>query len=217
MLNQEVIAWTKRWRARRGKPFQGSEVSEENGIFNRATATLTYSYEAPAVRCAGDSVALSNVKIATPEQRNHYLKTVAALNAVREQLRAAQRDIAANGLPMTWEWILQHGKPREDGKVPVPYHSKKALVTLRKGSKVVITTQSSEYHRIAGRVGKIVKKKSKFVQVDFGRLGIYKIPYSDLKPAAQVSKKQRKEAKEGSEISAEVVRSFNKVFGENQK
>lgn len=207
----EVIAWKNRAWSRKGKWLSGSEISNIHGIFRSARAALTYTTEDPAVYCMGDAIPLKRVKYATPKQKERYVDLMLQLRRVRRQLKDAERDIVEYGMPVTWEWILEHGKPRE--KIPVPHHSRKALATLRKGSKVVIAVQSSAYYEIAGRVGKILKKTTKFVHVDFGRYGIYKIPYRDLKPAAQVSRKKRKEAKEGSKIAAEIVGTFNKTMG----
>lgn len=209
---REVLAWTvPRWRS--AIPIRtGCEISGVNGIFRSAYATLTYRDEDPAVHTFNDAIPLPLAKIATQEQKQKFLALQAELDRLRAELKEAEKDIAANGEPVTWEWILQHGKPREDDYVPVPHHSKTALANLRKGSRVVIAVQSSAYYKIAGKVGKIVKKGSKDVIVRFGEHQ-YRIPYGDLKPAAQVSSEERRRAKEGSETSEKVAKSLRGMFG----
>jgi hypothetical protein len=209
-----IIAWTQpKWRRVYNPWMQtGSEISNPEGIFRSAHATLTYKYEDPAVKTFHDDIPLPLVKIATPEQKQKFLALQAEIDRLKNELKETERDIAQNGQPVTWEWILQHGKPREDNYVPVPHHSKAALANLRKGSRVVIAVQSSEYYRIAGKVGKIVKKRGKDVIVRFGEHQ-YRIPYPDLKPADQVSQKERQAAKKGSETAAKVSRALGKVFG----
>jgi hypothetical protein len=189
----------------------GCEVSDVNGIFRNASATLTYRDEDPAVHTFHDAIPLPLVKIASPEQKQKFLGLQAELDRLKVQLKEIEQDIAANGQPVTWEWILQHGKPREDSYVPVPHHSKAALATLRKGSRVVIAVVSSQYYKIAGKVGKVVKKGSKDVIVRFGEHQ-YRIPYSDLKPAAQVSSEERKKAKEGSESLGKFAKEMRGLF-----
>jgi hypothetical protein len=211
---RELIAWTQpRWRGVRNLAMQtGSEVSGEDGTFRNAFATVTYRDEDPAVHTYHDAIPLPLVKVATSAQKAKFLAIQAEVEKWKGLLKEAERDIAAYGNPVTWEWILQHGKPREDGYVPIPHKSKQNLANLRKGSRVVIATQSSEYYKIAGKVGKIVKKGSKDVIVRFGEHQ-YRIPYPDLKPADQVSAKERRQAKEGSESAAKVSRALGKVFG----
>jgi len=208
-----ILAWTQpKWRGIRNPNSQtGCEISDENGIFRTAFATLTYRDEDPAVQTFHDVIPLPLVKVATPEQKRKFLELKAEWHRVGELMKDAERDIAANGEPVSWEWILEHGKPRQDNYVPVPHHSKTALANLRKGSRVVIGVQSSAYYKIAGKVGKVVKKGSKDVIVRFGDRQ-YRIPYPDLKPAAQVSFEDRKRNKEGSEMAAKVVGEINKVF-----
>lgn len=202
---RELIAWTvPRWRSSIPKR-TGSEISNESGIFRSAYATLTYRDEDPAVYTFNDAIPLPLVKIASPEQKKKFLALQAELDRLRAELKEAEKDVAANGDPVTWEWILQHGKPREDGYVPIPHRSKQELANLRKGSRVVIAVQSSQYYKIAGKVGKIVKKGSKDVIVRFGDLQ-FRIPYPDLKPADQVSLKERQVAKEGSETAERVMK-----------
>jgi hypothetical protein len=212
---RELIAWLRAdWRRITNPkvPKTCSEVSDENGVFRIAQASLTYQDEDPAVHTiTNDAVPLSLVKIATAEQKRKYLALEAAINNLKAQLFAVQNDIIANGIPMTWEWIMQHGKPRENNYVPVPHHSRTSLANLRKGSRVVIAVQSSAYYQIAGRVGKIVKKRSKDVIVQFGQHQ-YRIPYPDLKPAAQVSAKERADAKQGSESLGRMASQLGKML-----
>jgi hypothetical protein len=208
-----ILAWTQpKWRGIRNPNSQtGCEISDENGIFITAYATLTYRDEDPAVYTFHDAIPLPLVKVATPEQKKKFLELKAEWNRVGELIKDAERDIAANGEPVSWEWILEHGNSRESDYVPVPHHSKTALANLRKGSRVVIGVQSSAYYKIAGKVGKVVKKRSKDVIVRFGEHQ-YRIPYPDLKPAAQVSSEQRKANQKGSEMAAKVVEELNKMF-----
>jgi hypothetical protein len=209
--HREILAWTvPRWRP--SMPIRtGCEISDVNGIFRAAYATLTYREEDPAVHTFNDAIPLPLVKVATPEQKQKFLALQAELDRLRAELKEAEKDIADNGEPVAWDWILQHGKVREDKYVPVPHHSKAALANLRRGSRVVIAVQSSAYYKIAGKVGKIVKKGSKDVVVRFGEHQ-YRIPYPDLKPAAQVSSEERKRAKEGSETSAKVAKQLRGMF-----
>jgi hypothetical protein len=207
---REILAWTvPKWRSVTGRT--GCEVSAEDGIFRSAYATLTYREEDPAVYTFNDAIPLPLVKVAIPEQKQKFLALDAERQKIKLEMEKLEKDIAANGEPCSWEWILQHGKPRTDGYVPVPRHSKTALATLRKGSRVVIAVQSSRYSNIAGRVGKIVKKGSKDVIVRFGTHQ-YRIPYCDLKPAAQVSSEDRKRTQEGSEMAARVSERLRGIF-----
>lgn len=211
---REILAWTQpNWRRSRNPRLQtGSEVSDVNGIFRSAFATLTYRDEDPAVHTYHDAIPLPLVKVATPEQKQKFLALSAELDRLKALLKEAEKDIAANGEPVVWEWILEHGKPREGDYVPVPHQSRTALANLRKGSRVVIAVQSSEYYKIAGKVGKVVKKGSKDVIVRFGEHQ-YRIPYPDLKPADQVSSEERKRAKKGSETSEKVAKQLRGMFG----
>ena len=212
---REVIALTKKNYYTKGYS-TGSEFSEPTGFFHYAHATLTYQDEDPAVYCSGaDAVPLNQVKIASPEQKQRYLEIHDAMEKLRADLKACEQEIAANGLPVSWEWILQHGKPRDDGYVPVPHHSRTALANLRKGSKVVIGVVSSQWAGITGKVGKIVKKRSKYAIVRFGERQ-FQIPYSELKPAHEISKSKRAEMARGSEASAEVVKKLNKFVREHE-
>jgi len=208
---REILAWTvPRWRS--AIPIRtGCEISDVNGIFRSAYATLTYRDEDPAVHTFNDAIPLPLAKIATSEQKQKFLALQTELDRLKAELKDAEVDIAANGDPVSWEWILQHGKPREDSYVPVPYHSRAALANLRKGSRVVIAVESSAYYKIAGKVGKIVKKGSKDVIVRFGEHQ-YRIPYGDLKPADQVSSEERRRAKEGSETSEKVAKQLRGLF-----
>lgn len=211
---REILAWTQpSWRRIRNPYLQtGCEVSDVNGIFRAAFATLTYRDEDPAVHTYHDNIPLPLAKLATPEQKQKYLAMYAELQKIKEQMKEAERDIAANGEPVAWEWILQHGKPREDDYLLIPHQSKAALANLRKGSKVVIAVQSSAYYKIAGKIGKVVRKGSKDVIVRFGEHQ-YRIPYPDLKPADQVSSEERKRAKEGSEMSEKAAKQLRGIFG----
>jgi hypothetical protein len=207
---REILAWTvPRWRSVSGRT--GCEVSAEDGIFRSAYATLTYREEDPAVYTFNDAIPLPLVKVAISEQKQKFLALQAEHDRITVEMEKAEKDIAANGEACSWEWILQHGKPRTDGYVLVPHHSKIALATLRKGSRVVIAVQSSRYSSIAGRVGKIVKKGSKDVIVQFGTRQ-YRIPYCDLKPAAQVSSEERKRASEGSKRSERLSKRLRGIF-----
>jgi len=205
---KEIIAWTHKGFSNRCH----SEISGENGIFGYAVASLTYGIEAPAVRTASDTIPLEQVRIATDAQQEHYLALVAEIEKLRESLRQTEIDIVANGTPMTWEWILQHEKPRE-GKwpVPIPYQSKKTLANLRKGSRVVITAQSSAYAGIAGKVGKIVKKRSKDVIVRIGQHQ-YRVWYPDLQSAEEVTEEKRKDVAKHAEMLGRVANQFSKII-----
>jgi hypothetical protein len=114
---------------------------------------------------------------------------------------------------MTWEWILTHGKPSETSYVPIPFQHKKELANLRKGSRVALAVVCSSYYKIQGQIGKIVEKRSKDVIVQF-RSGTYRIPYTDLKPAHEVSVEQRKENEEHAEMLGKVASQFNKIAGD---
>jgi hypothetical protein len=86
------------------------------------------------------------------------------------------------------------------------------LANTRKGSRVVIGVVSSQYFKITGKVGRIVKKRDKDVVVQFGQI-VTAIPYPDLKPASQSTAKERKENAKRSEADHKVVRELNKVIG----
>jgi hypothetical protein len=209
---REIIAWKKQGWGREAQ--YGSEWSLDNGIFGRAWAALTYQDEAPAVLTGySDHTPLDQVGIATEQQRERYLNLVAQIESLRAQLKMTEKDIVENGVPMTWDWIIAHGKPREDGSIPEPYQHKKELVNLRKGSRVALATVSSAYSRIQSQVGKVVKKRKRGVIVAF-RSGTYRIPYRDLKPAREVSLAERKKNEKSAEMLAKVAGDFNKIAGE---
>ena len=208
----EIIAWLKWDWQRHAYGYQtASEVSDPQGIFGFATASLTYETEDPAVSVgSSENVTLNRVRIANDDQKQRYLKLQEEIQKLRGQAKTLEQEITASGVPMTWEWILAHGKPRENGYIPIPHHSKTALANLRKGSRVVISTVSSRYYEIQGKVGKVVKKKSKDVDVQFGQT-VWRIPYHDLKPAHDISAEKREENQRSAKILAEVAGQFNKV------
>ena len=211
----EVIAWFKyNWQRNIYEYQTCSEVSDPQGTFRYATAGLTYKTEDPAVDVLGsENVTLDRIRIANDEQKQRYLNLQEEIRKLKEQSKTLEHEIASSGVPMTWEWILTHGKPRENGYVPIPHHSKTTLTNLRKGSKVVIGVVSSQYYQIQNKVGKVVKKKSKEVVVQFGQQ-LWRIPYPDLKPAHEISAEKRKENQENAEMLAKVAGQFNKVTKE---
>lgn len=210
---REIIAWKKQGNWDREAQY-GSEWSLDNGIFGHAWAALTYQDEAPAILTGySDHTPLDQVRIATEQQRERYLNLVAQMDSLRTQLKMTEKDIVENGVPMTWDWIIAHGKPRENGSIPEPYQHKKELINLRKGSRVALATVSSAYSKIQSQIGKVVRKRNRDVIVAF-RSGTYRIPYRDLKLAREVSLAERKKNEKGAEMLAEVAGTFNKIAGE---
>ena len=221
MDKQIVIAWIDPYVQNRASSYRfGSDVTGEDGKLRGSQASLTYKEEAPALHWASKELPLSYVKKATSEQTERYFLAVKRLEEARAELKAVETDIALTGEPLDWEWLLEHGRPHTPHPttgeiyVPIPYHSRQRLIHLRKGSRVVIAVQSSAYYEIAGKVGKIIKKKSKDVIVQFGQRQ-YRIPYPDLKPAQESTKQQRKDSQKSSEMLHRVTGQVNRVlFGE---
>jgi hypothetical protein len=196
-----VVAWIDPYRDRRSIYKFGSEISGANGKLGCGTASLTFEAEEPAFYIGSSTILpLQYVKKATTEQRDHYFIALKRLDEAKADLKIAEMNIANYGESISWEWLLENGKPREPNDkgevyVPIPYHHKHALANLRKGSRVAIAIVSSRYCDIADKIGRIEKKGSKEVLVRFGKT-LWRIPYPDLKPANESTKEERESQRE---------------------
>jgi len=216
-LTQEIIVYKDYGRIIRW------QTSDENGIFSDRVRLDTGGDEGPRLMIYSFMYGMDKVRVLDGETKIAFLvleSQIKELQAKRNGLIEANWD----KLPMlTWEWMRQHQDPSI--AVPELYEHKKAIVGLRRGSKVMVdgSTDAVRYG-IAGMVGRLRRKGKKWATVDFeGKLSLrhravrlYYVPYTMLLPYDYqrwlAEKRRIPESKKLRKMSDQVTSALNKVL-----
>jgi len=188
----------------------GSEVSDENGIFRQAHAWINCEDESPAIAIGSCYLNPKQVKLMKPEDRDKYLSIVEQINKLRQDLQVLELTTFTNNEPITWNWMKQHQKA--ETKTPEPFKAKSEISNLRQGSKVIISTTNSAWHRWVGVVGRIRRFGPKYAVIVTKDRGSIRVPYPYLKPYNPETRIKAKDDKRSAEMGAKIVGEFNKIL-----
>jgi hypothetical protein len=190
------------------QPTTTTEISDENGVFQTAHAWV-YD-DKPVIAMASAYIHLADVFLMRQDMRDQYLAVLGQIAALRLELKRLEVAAVIDGLPVTFEWMVQHQKSTL--QVPVPFAHKKEITNMRRGSRVIIDTTLSSWHNYVGKAGKLRRFNVDNAQIELADGRILNVPYAYLKPYNAESKEAAKKSKKTADLSHNVARQLEGVF-----
>jgi len=212
-LTQEIIVYKDYGRIIR---WHGSD---ENGVFTDRVRLDTSGDEGPRLMIYSTMHKFDNIRIMDPETKREFQELERQIKELQTKRNAL---IEANWDKMpalTWQWMRQHQDPTV--QTPEPFKHKKAIVALRRGSKVMVDASSDSVRwRLAGLVGRLRKKGDKRALVEFSVDTKYgrqvRLPYYVLRPYNYrewlVEKKKIPQQQRLVKMSNAITRQLNKIL-----
>lgn len=186
------------------------EVSDFNGIFQEARITTAYATEEYRVMMHNVEAKFDGLCRLTPQQKQRYFEIGEQMQKLREESQRLLQEAAINGIPITFDWMKQHQRPNIS--IPEEFKSKKAITSLRRGSKVIIDTTLSSWHQWVGLVGKLRRFNPKYAEIELKDKRRIRVPYAYLKIYNQETKQHAKESKRHAEMGASIAGQMNKIL-----